>query len=243
MVAIFFKEINNFFGSLIGYIVIGVFLIFSGLVMWVLNSISVFDFKYATMESFFNLAPVLFTFLIPAITMRSFSEENQQKTLELLFTKPISDSRLILGKYLANLVLVLIAILPTIIYYISIYQLGAPKGNIDGGAVFGSYIGLIFLAGLYTAIGLYSSSITNNQVISFIFSAVLIIIIQWGFYFISRLPVFWGVWDDTIQKFGVDYHFNSISKGLVDSRDILYFLSVIVVFLLLTYYDIKTKKY
>ncbi|MBK7094627.1 MAG: gliding motility-associated ABC transporter permease subunit GldF [Saprospiraceae bacterium] len=243
MLAIYIKEINSFFGTLIGYIVIGVFLIFSGLVMWVLSSTSVFEFSYANMDSFFFLAPVLFVFLIPAITMRSFAEESQQKTLELLFTKPITDKQIILGKYFANITLVLIALLPTIIYYISIYMLGSPKGNIDSGAIFGSYVGLIFLAGVFVAVGMLSSAITNNQVIAFIMAIVISVVLQWGFFVIGKLPVFWGVWDDFIQKFGIDYHYSSISKGLIDTRDILYFISVIFIFLLITHYVIKKKKY
>jgi ABC-2 type transport system permease protein len=243
MLSIYFKEINSFFGTLTGYIVIGVFLIFSGLIMWVLSSTSVFEFSYANMDSFFFLAPVLFVFLIPAITMRSFAEEGQQKTLELLFTKPVTDKQLILGKYFANLTLVLIALLPTIIYYISIYILGSPKGNIDSGAVFGSYIGLIFLSGVFVSVGMFSSALTNNQVIAFIMAIVISVVLQWGFFVIGKLPVFWGVWDDFIQKFGIEYHYSSISKGLIDTRDILYFISVIIIFLLITHYVIKRKKY
>ena len=243
MKSVYLKEINSFFGTLIGFIVIGVFLIFSGLIMWVVSSTSVFEYSYANMDSFFFLAPVLFIFLIPAITMRSFAEESQQKTLELLFTKPVTDRQIILGKYFANLTLVLIAILPTIIYYISLYRLGAPVGNIDSGAVFGSYIGLIFLAGVFVAVGMFSSALTNNQVIAFIVAIVISVVLQWGFYVVGKLPVFWGVWDDFIQKFGIDYHYSSISKGLIDTRDILYFISVIIIFLLITQYVIKGKKY
>lgn len=243
MPAIYFKEINSFFGTLIGYIVIGVFLVFSGIVMWVLSSTSVFEFSYANMDSFFYLAPVLFVFLIPAITMRSFAEESQQRTLELLFTKPVSDKSIILGKYFANLTLVIIAILPTLIYYISIYILGDPKGNIDTGAVFGSYIGLVLLAGVYVAVGMFSSALSNNQVISFVLAIVLSVVLQWGFFVIGKLPIFWGVWDDFIQKFGIEYHYSSISKGLIDTRDLLYFISVIIIFLLITHYVIKKKKY
>jgi ABC-2 type transport system permease protein len=243
MLSIYIKEINSFFGTLIGYIVIGVFLIFSGLVMWVISSTSIFEFSYANMDSFFFLAPVLFVFLIPAITMRSFAEESQQKTLELLFTKPVTDKQIILGKYFANITLVLIAILPTIIYYITIYMLGSPKGNIDSGAIFGSYVGLIFLAGVFVSVGLLSSALTNNQVIAFIMAIVISVVLQWGFFVIGKLPVFWGVWDDLIQKFGIEYHYSSISKGLIDTRDILYFISVIFIFLLITHYVIKRKKY
>lgn len=223
MRAIYFKEINSFFGTLIGYIVIGVFLIFSGLVMWVISSTSVFEFSYANMDSFFYLAPVLFIFLIPAITMRSFAEESQQRTLELLFTKPVTDKQIILGKFFANLTLVVISVLPTLIYFISIFLLGSPSGNIDSGAVFGSYIGLIFLGGVFVSVGMFSSAISGNQVVSFVLAIVISVILQWGFFVIGKLPVFWGVWDDFIQKFGIDYHYSAISKGLIDTRDLLYF--------------------
>jgi ABC-2 type transport system permease protein len=175
--------------------------------------------------------------------MRSFAEESQQRTLELLFTKPVSDKSIILGKYLANLTLVIIAILPTLIYYISIYILGDPKGNIDTGAVFGSYIGLVLLSGVYVAVGMFSSALSNNQVISFVLAIVLSVVLQWGFFVIGKLPIFWGVWDDFIQKFGIEYHYSSISKGLIDTRDLLYFISVIIIFLLITHYVIKKKKY
>lgn len=242
MKAIFFKEISSFFGTLIGYIVVGVFLVFSGLVMWVMTT-SVFEFSYANMDSFFIMAPFLFIFLIPAITMRSFSEESQQRTLELLFTKPLTIRDILLGKYFANLVLVFMALLPTIIYYISIYNLGAPKGNIDSGSILGSYIGLFFLAAVFVAIGMFSSAIASNQVVSFILAIVVSAVLQWGFFAISSLPVFWGVWDDIIQRLGIDYHYASISKGLIDTRDIVYFISVIIFFLLITNYVIKRKKY
>lgn len=172
--------------------------------------------------------------------MRSFAEESQQKTLELLFTKPITDKQIILGKYFANITLVLIALLPTIIYYISIYMLGSPKGNIDSGAIFGSYVGLIFLAGVFVAVGMLSSAITNNQVIAFIMAIVISVVLQWGFCN-RKIACFLGVWDDFIQKFGIDYHYSSISKGLIDTRDILYFISVIFIFLLITHYVIKKK--
>jgi ABC-2 type transport system permease protein len=242
MKAIFFKEINSFFGSLTGYIVVGVFLIFSGLIMWVINSTSTFEFSYANMDSFFYMAPLLFVFLIPAITMRSFSEESQQKTLELMFSKPVSERQIILGKFWANLTLVFISIIPTLIYYITIYQLGTPKGNIDSGAVFGSYIGLSLLAAVYVSIGLFSSSLTNNQVIAFIIAIVLSVVLQWGFLVIGKMPVFWGIWDDLIQKFGIDYHYSTISKGLIDTRDLIYFGSLIIIFLYVTSYVVKRKK-
>ena len=243
MISIYKKELSSFFGSLIGYIVIAVFLIFTGLVMWVFPDTSVLEYSFASLDSLFYLAPTLFTFLIPAITMKSFAEESQRGTMELLFTKPISEMQIVLGKYFANLTLVIFAILPTLVYFYSIYQLGAPKGNIDTGAVFGSYIGLICLAGVFVAIGLFSSSLTNNQVIAFVIAIFLSFTIHWGFDYISKLSSIWGVWDDLVQKFGIDYHYRSISKGLIDTRDILYFISVISIFLLLTNYILQKKKY
>jgi len=243
MLAIYKKELSSFFGSLIGYIVIAVFLVFTGLVMWVFVDTSVLEYSFASMDSLFYLAPTMFLFLIPAITMKTFAEESQRGTLELLFTKPISDTQIILGKFLANLTLVIFAILPTLLYFYSIYQLGAPKGNIDSGAVFGSYLGLIFLSGVFVAIGLFSSALTNNQVIAFVIAIFLSFLLHWGFYYFSKLPVFWGVWDDFIAKFGIDYHYKSISKGLLDSRDVIYFVSVIAIFLVLTDFILKKKKY
>ncbi len=243
MLSIFKKEISVFFGSLIGYIVIGVFLVFTGLVMWVFTDTSILEYSYATMDSLFYLAPTMFLFLIPAITMKSFAEESNRGTLELLFTKPITDNDIVLGKFFANIALVVFAILPTLVYFYSIYQLGAPKGNIDSGAVFGSYIGLVFLAAVFVAIGLFSSSLTNNQVVAFVIAIFLSFFVHWGFDYISKIPVFFGVWDDFIQRFGIDYHYRSMSRGLFDSRDVIYFISLIVVFLLLTNFVLKQKKY
>ncbi len=243
MFVIFKKELSNFFGSLTGYIVIGVFLILTSLVMWVFPDTSVFEYSFATMDNLFYLAPTLFMFLIPAITMRSFAEEKQSGTLELLFTKPLSEIQIIGGKFLANFALVVFAILPTLIYYYSIYQLGAPVGNIDTGAVAGSYLGLFFLAGVFVSIGLFSSALTNNQVVAFVIAIFLCFVVHWGFDYVSRVPGIWGFWDDFIQRFGIDYHYKSISKGLLDTRDVLYFTSVIAIFLLMTNYLLKLKKF
>ncbi|HHH53725.1 MAG TPA: gliding motility-associated ABC transporter permease subunit GldF [Bacteroidetes bacterium] len=243
MLAIYKKELIGFFSSLTGYIVIGVFLIITGLFMWLFTDTSVLEYSYASLDTLFYLGPVLFTFLIPSITMKSFSEERQKQTLELLFTKPLSNTQIILGKYLAYLTLVFFAVLLTLVYYFSIYQLGAPKGNIDSGAVLGSYIGLLLLGAVFVSIGVFSSALTKNQVVAFIIAIMLSFLIHWGFDFISKLPVFWGVWDDFIQKFGIDYHYKSISKGLIDTKDLIYFVSVIIVFLLLTDFVLKKRKY
>ncbi len=243
MVSIFLKEINTFFSSLIGYIVIGVFLTVMGLLLFVFPDTSILNANYATLEQLFSVAPMIFVFLIPAVTMRSFSEEQQTGTIELLVTKPVSDLAIVFGKFLACLLLVVFTLLPTLLYYYSVYQLGAPKGNLDIGAIAGSYIGLIFLAGAFTAIGVFASSLTNNQIVSFILAAFLSFIIHWGFDFFSRLPIFVGKGDDLVQMLGISYHYDSISRGLVDSRDVIYFLSVIAIFIMLTLTSLEKRKW
>jgi ABC-2 type transport system permease protein len=243
MFAIYKKELRSFFSSLTGYVVIAVFLVITGLFMWLFTDTSVIEYSYASLDTLFYLAPTLFTFLIPAITMKSFSDERQKQTMELLMTKPLTNTQIILGKYFAYFTLIIFAILPTLIYYYSIYQLGAPKGNIDTGAVIGSYIGLIFLAGVFVSIGIFSSSLTKNQVVAFVIAILISFIFHWGFDFVSRLPVFWGVWDDMIQKIGIDYHYSSISKGLIDTKDVIYFISLAIVFLVFTDYILKKRKY
>ena len=173
MIGIFLKEINTFFSSLIGYIVIGVFLVFLGLMMWVFPDSSLLEYKFATLDQLFSLAPIIFMFLIPAITMRTFAEENQNGTIELLATRPLHDMEIILGKYFASLALVVFALLPTLIYYYTIHQLGAPKGNLDSGAIIGSYIGLVFLSAAFVAIGIFASSLTDNQIVSFLLAVFI----------------------------------------------------------------------
>ncbi len=243
MLSIFYKEVNAIFSSLIGYIVIGVFLILMGLVMWVFPDYSILNYSYATLDQLFGIAPFIFLFLIPAITMRSFAEEQQTGTIELLATRPITEMSIILGKYFACLILVLFALLPTLLYYYSVHQLGSPVGNLDSGAIMGSYFGLILLAATFVAIGIFASSLTNNQIVSFVLAVFLCFFVQWGFYFISSLPIFVGKVDDIVQMIGIDYHYNSISRGLIDSRDVIYFLSVIVLFLIFTKTSLERRKW
>src|SRR5690606_1125418 len=183
MLSIFKKEINAFFSTILGYIVIGVFLVILGLVMWVFPETSILEYNYATLDQLFNVAPLIFMFLIPAITMRSFAEEQQTGTIELLSTKPIREIEIILGKFFANLSLLAFALIPTILYCYSVYQLGSPKGNLDSGAIVGSYIGLMFLGACFVAIGLFSSSLTNNQIVSFILATFLCFAFYWFFDF------------------------------------------------------------
>jgi len=241
--AVLWKELRSFLSSLIAYLVISVFLVMTGLFMWVFKDTSVLEYNYAGLEQLFSIGPLVFTFLIPAITMRSFSEEKQQGTIELLATKPLTDTQIILGKYFANVILVLLAILPTLIYFYSIYQLGAPKGNIDVGAVIGSYIGLSFLAAIFVAIGLFCSSVSNNQIVSFILAAFLCFFMHWAFSYLSNLSIFFGTWDDVVQKIGINHHYNAISKGKISSQDVIYFISVAGAFIWLTHVSLAKRKW
>ncbi len=243
MWSIYWKEIHAFFSSLIGYVVIGIFLLLIGLVLWVFPDTSLLNYPYATLSPLFDTAPMVFLFLIPAVTMRAFAEERQTGTLELLATKPVSEGQIILAKFLADLSLVAFALLPSLLYYYTEYQLGDPKGNLDSGAIWGSYIGLLLLAAIFTAIGLFASSLTNNQIIAFLLAVFLSFLMHWGFYFFSTLPVFVGKGDDLVHMLGVDYHYASISKGVVDSRDLLYYFSVIVLFLSLTRLSLESRKW
>ncbi len=243
MTAIFFKEINAFFSSLIGYIVIGVFLVIMGLVMWVFPDYSVIDGNYATLDTLFAMAPLIFMFLIPAVTMRSFAEERQSGAIELLVTRPVTDWQIVAGKFLACLVLVLFALLPTVLYYFSIYQLGAPKGNLDSGGILGSYIGLLFLASAFVAIGVFASSLTGNQIVAFVLATFLCFFTYLAFDYLSRLPVFFGKTDDIVQSFGIAYHYNSVSRGVLDTRDLTYFISISALFLAATVLSLGRRKW
>jgi ABC-2 type transport system permease protein len=242
MMQIYLKEVSAFFSSLIGYIVVGVFLLFLGLIIWVFPDYSILYYYYASLDQLFDISPLVFLFLIPAVTMRTYAEEQQNTTLELLQTKPITARDIVLGKYLASLTLVLVAILPTVLYFYTVHELGSPKGNIDNGAILGSYIGLIFLAACFSAIGTYASSLTSNQIVSFLLSAFLCFVIYWGFFYLSKLPVFVGSWDDLIQKIGMDHHYRSMSRGVLDTRNVIYFITVIYLFLGLTSLRLKSEK-
>lgn len=243
MLTIFLKEINTFFSSLIGYIVVAVFLVILGLIMFVFPDTSLLNYNYATLDQLFDIAPMVFVFLIPAVTMRSFAEERQTGTIELLATRPISDLQIVMGKFFACFVLTFFALLPTLLYYYTVYQLGDPKGNLDSGAIMGSYIGLLFLAAAFVAIGIFASSLTNNQIVGFILATFLCFIFHWGFYFFSKLPGLVGRLDEFVQNLGIDYHYASISRGVIDSRDVIYFLSVIGIFIALTVTSLERRKW
>jgi ABC-2 type transport system permease protein len=242
MASIFWKEIHSFFSSYIAYLVIIVFVVLTGLFMWVFPDSSIIDYNYAAMDPMFSIAPFILLFLIPAITMRSFAEERQRGTIEYIFTKPLTDLQIIMGKYLANLVLVCISLIPTLIYFYSVYQLGSPVGNLDMGAIFGSYIGLFFLSAAFVAIGIFASTLTDNQIIAFILGALLCFVVQLAFGYIARTPAFIGNLDRFFNFLSLDNHYNAMSKGAIDTRDLVYFVSVIAVFLSASYHVITSKR-
>jgi ABC-2 type transport system permease protein len=242
MIQILIKEINVFLDSLIAYIIISVFLTGIGLLMWVFPETSVLNYGFADMSSFFSLCPYIFMFLIPAISMRMFSEEKRHGTMELLLTRPIRDIDIILGKYFAGLFLVAFSILPTLLYYFTIRYLGNPVGNIDTAGVAGSYLGLFLLGAVFTSIGTFSSSFTENQVTSFIIAVFLCFFLYFGFNAISTIDLFSGI-SDYIDQLGILYHYNSMSKGLIDSRDLVYFFSVICAMLLFTNLILRSRKW
>ena len=233
MLTIYKKELYSYLSSLVAYITIGIFLIVLGLFLWVFPDTSILENGYAGLDSLFNTIPYLFMFLIPAITMRSLAEEKKEGTFELLATRPLTDWQIVTGKYLACLTLVLFALIPTLVYYYSVYDLGVIKGNIDSGAVIGSYIGLFLLGGAFVAIGIFTSSITKNQIIAFAIAVFLSFFAFSGFDSASQVLSL-QKFDNIIINIGINEHYQSISRGVLDTRDLIYFLSFIAVFLLLT---------
>lgn len=234
MLAIFKREIQSFFNSPIGYMVVGLFLVLNGLFLWVFKGpFNIFDYGFADLSNFFLLAPWVFLFLIPAITMKSFSEEKKLGTLELLFIKPLSIWQTVLGKFLGTFVLALIALIPTLLYVYTVSELGTIKGNLDMGLVLGSYFGTVFLMACYTSIGLFASTLSENQIVAFIIGLVLCFVFYYGFEGISTL-VTSGRSSYSWQVLGMKYHFESIARGVLDTRDLIYFLSVTLFFLFLT---------
>jgi len=240
MFSILKKEINSFFASPIGYLVIAVFLVLNGLFLWLFKGdFNILDNGFADLSSFFLLSPWIFIFLIPAITMRSFSDEKKQGTLELLLTKPISHLQIVLGKYFGALILVVIAILPTLIYVYAISKLGNPEGNLDIGSILGSYIGLVFLAAAYIAIGIFASTLSDNQIVAFIIAVFLCFFFYFGFEGLANYKLFGE--SIYIEKLGMDFHFKSMGRGVLDTRDLLYFLSITVFFIVLTKLNINNQ--
>lgn len=233
MLTILKKEISDFFSSLTAYITIGIFLIVTGLFLWVFPDSSILDYGYAGLDSLFKIAPYIFMFLIPAITMRSIAEERKEGTYEFLATRPLTDWQIIFGKYFACVLIVLMALMPTLIYYYTVYQLGVTKGNVDTGAVIGSYLGLFLLGSAFVAIGIFTSSLSKNQIVAFAIAVFLSFFAFSGFDSISRILSFQN-FDIFIMSLGINEHYESISRGVLDTRDLIYFLSLIFLFLVAT---------
>jgi len=243
MWALFKKEINGFFSSLTGYLVIAVFLLLISLFMWIVpGQFNVIGNGYATLDSLFALAPWVFLFLVPAITMRMFAEEKRSGTLDLLYTRPVSELQIILAKFLASWALVLFSLLPTLIYFWSVSRLGSPQGNMDMGGTWGSYVGLLFLGGIYAAIGIFASSLTGNQIVAFILAVFISFLMYLGFEYLSGIAGT-GSTAFLVSRLGISYHYNSVSRGVIDSRDMLYFAGVILLFIVGTRTVLQSSKW
>jgi ABC-2 type transport system permease protein len=241
MLTILSKEFNAFLNSPVAYVVLGVFLIATGLFVWVFPDSSVLDYGYADLQTLFNLAPWIFLFLIPALTMRTFAEEKKAGTIELLLTRPLTDGQIIGGKYLACLLLALLALVPTLLYYYSVYKLGSPEGNIDSAATVGSYLGLALLAAVFAAIGVLASALTRDQIISFLVAVVGCFLVYSGFD--SLASVLQGSSAYYVSQLGIAAHYRDLSKGLVDSRDLVYFFSVVAVALQATRLALRSRNW
>ena len=237
MLSILKKELNSFFASPIGYLVIAVFLVMNGLFLWVfVGDFNILNAGFADLNSFFFITPWFFLFLIPAITMRSLSDEIRLGTIEILKTKPISDWQIVLGKFFGALLLILFALIPTLIYVYSIIQLGNPVGNLDIGSTIGSYIGLLFLASAFTSVGLFTSTFSGNQIVAFMLGVIISFFMFYGFEALADLGI-----SETLRSFGLYEHYKSISRGVIDTSDIVYFVSATIFFLFLTFLKLKAE--
>jgi ABC-2 type transport system permease protein len=229
MRSLFLKEINAFLGSLIGYLVLALFLVAIGLIVWVFPESSVLDYGFADLESLFTYTPYVFTFLVPALSMRAIADERKMGTWELLRTSPLSLVQIILAKYFALLCLVLVALLPTLLYFFSITQLGDPVGNLDQAGFFGSWIGLIMIGAVFSAVGLFASSLTSQQVVAFVLGVFLCFILYFGLSALSDMQLggvsYWA------EEFSLSYHYINLSRGVIESTDIFFMLGMIWLFL------------
>jgi len=240
MKSIIVRELKSFFGSPIGYLVIAIFLLLNGLFLWIFNGeYNILNSGFADLSPFFTIAPWILIFLIPAVTMRSFSDEKKQGTLELLLTKPLSIWQIVNGKFLGAMLLIVIAIIPTFIYVYVISSLGMPEGNIDMGSTIGSYFGLLFLIAAYCSIGIFTSTLSENQIVAFILSVFLCFVFFFAF---EGLATYLPTAENFISSIGMDNHFKSMSRGVIDTRDVLYFISLTILFLSLTVFKLKSSK-
>jgi len=234
------KEISQFFSSLTGYIAVILFLLINGMFLFLLQDSNIFDFGYASLDKFFELSPWVFIFLVPAVAMRSFSDEFRTGTFEILKTKPVTSLQIVLGKYFSVILVVVIALIPTLLYVFTIKTLSV-TGAIDKGGISGSYLGLIFLSAVFSAISICCGSFTSNAIVSFLISAFMCLILYFGFNAISSISVFSGNIDYYIEMLGIDFHYQSISRGVIDSRDLTYFLSLILLSIFITQKKLKSK--
>jgi len=250
MRSIFIKEINLFFSSIVGYVALLVFLASCGLFLWIMPEYSILGYGFASMERFFDIAPWLLLLLVPAVTMRSFADEFRTGTIEWLKTKPLTDLQIITGKYLATIALIVFALLPTLIYVYTIHNLSETYSTQDGGihvipldmgGIIGSYIGLFFLAATFAAVSIFCSSLTGNQVVSFLVSLLSCYLLYTGFEQLSKLPSITEGIDYYLSMIGMEFHYNSISRGFIDSRDVVYFLSMIILFISLTRFSLNSR--
>ncbi len=241
MRSIFIKEINSFFSSIVGYVALLVFLVACGLFLWIIPEYSILNYGYASMDRFFEIAPWLLLLLVPAVTMRSLADEFRTGTIEWLSTKPLTDLDIIMGKYLATIALIIFALLPTLVYVYTISNLSLPDISLDSGAIIGSYIGLFFLAATFAAVGVFCSSLTANQVVGFLIALLACYLLYTGFEQLSKLPKFSEGIDYYLSMIGMEFHYNSISRGLIDSRDVVYFLSIIILFISLTRFSLSNR--
>jgi ABC-2 type transport system permease protein len=240
MKALLFREIKSFFGSPIGYLVIAIFLILNGLFLWIFDGeYNILNSGFADLSPFFTISPWILIFLIPAVTMRSFSDEMKQGTLELLLTKPLSIWQIVNGKFFGAVLLIVIAIIPTFIYVYVISSLGMPEGNIDMGSTIGSYFGLLFLISGYSAIGIFTSTLSDNQIVAFLLAVFLCFIFYFGF---DGIATYLPSIENIISNLGMNSHFKSMSRGVIDTRDLLYFVSITILFLSLTVFKLKSLK-
>lgn len=243
MLSLLKKEIRGFVSSLSGYVVIFIFLLVTSLFLWVFpGDMNIPDSGYATLDPLFFIAPWVFLFLVPAVTMRMFAEEKRTGTLELLLTRPLTSMQIVWAKYLSAVLLVLLILIPSLVYYLSVYLLGNPPGNIDTGGTWGSYIGLFFLAAIYAAIGLFASSLTENQIIAFLLAVVISFLLYSGFDMLSGLPAFKNA-ESVILYLGISEHYKSLSRGVIDTADVTYYLGVIALFLVLTRTSLDSRKW
>ncbi|NWJ51986.1 MAG: gliding motility-associated ABC transporter permease subunit GldF [Bacteroidetes bacterium] len=241
MFALFKKEFGSFLNTFIGAIVLGSFVLVNGLFLWVFSAgYNILDNGYATIDGLFSIAPITFLFLIPAITMRFFAEEKKSGTIELLLTKPLTELQVVLGKYLAAFALVFVALIPTFIWVVSVYFWGFPKGNIDLGGTWGSYIGLLFIGGAFAAIGVWASTLTDNQAAAFLIATSLCAFFYLGF---ETIAPFFGKAELFVQLLGANAHYLSLSRGVIDSRDVVFFLSAITLFIALSRLSLERRKW